>query len=112
MFRAQIGGAHDIQQRVARPIELIELCAGDAVALFRAIRRAKTPGIGRADPLHARGDVPYRIRAVVGDAVALWIVRPDGVVLDVPNLMAELAEAEEPVQIEPGLAAKRTASHH
>ena len=52
------------------------------------------------------------IRAVVGDAVTLRIVWPDRVILDVPDLMAQLVESAEPVQIKPGLAAKRAPTHH
>src|SRR5215510_7941782 len=52
------------------------------------------------------------IRTVVCDAVTLRIVWPDRVILDVPDLMAQLVEPAEPVQIEPALAAERAPAHH
>src|SRR5262245_5795011 len=52
------------------------------------------------------------IRTVVCDTVTLWIVGPNRVILDVPDLMAQLVEAAEPVQIEPALTAKGAPAHH
>src|SRR5262245_24316561 len=52
------------------------------------------------------------IRTVVCDAVTLRIVWPDRVILDVPDLMAQLVEPAEPVQIEPALTAERASAHH
>jgi hypothetical protein len=52
------------------------------------------------------------IRAIVCDAVTLGIVWPDGVILDVPDLMAQPVESTEPVKVKPALAAKRTPTHH
>src|SRR5262244_308587 len=52
------------------------------------------------------------IRTVVCDTITLRIVWPDRVILDVPDLMAQLVEPAEPVQIEPALAAERAPAHH
>src|SRR5262249_19315540 len=52
------------------------------------------------------------IRTVVCDTITLRIVWPDRVILDVPDLMAQLIKPAEPVQIEPALAAERAPAHH
>jgi hypothetical protein len=52
------------------------------------------------------------IRAVVCDTVTLRIVRPDSVILYVPDLVAEPVESTKPVEVKPGLAAKRAPTHH
>jgi hypothetical protein len=54
----------------------------------------------------------HRIGAIVGDAVTLRIVWPDRVILDVPDLMAQLVESAEPVKIKPTLAPERASAHH
>src|SRR5215467_4359687 len=54
----------------------------------------------------------HRVRAVVGDRVLDWIVGPDGVVFDVPDLVTQAAEPAKPVQIHPGMASEWEATHH
>ena len=56
--------------------------------------------------------MPDGIGAVVRDAVTLRIVWPDGVILDIPDLVAEPVESAQPVKVKPALAAKRTPAHH
>jgi hypothetical protein len=52
------------------------------------------------------------IRAVVRDAVTLRIVWPDSIILHVPDLVAKPVESPKPVEVKPGLAAKRAPTHH
>src|SRR5262249_28188792 len=52
------------------------------------------------------------IRTVVCDTDTFRVVGPNRVILDVPDLMAQLVEPAEPVQIEPALTAERAPAHH
>jgi len=69
-------------------------------------------GEAEADALETAADVSDSVGAVVGDRVLLGMVRPDRVVLDVPDLVADLLEPSQPVEIQPGLTAERATAHH
>ena len=112
LLLAQVGGADHVQERVARAVELVERGLAHAVAGALAAHQPQRPAIGEADPLHAALEMSRRVRAVVCDRVDGGVVGPDGVVLHVPDVVAELGEPAEPAQVEPGLPPEGDAPHH
>ena len=109
---AQRDRADDVEQRVAAGVQLVELRGGHPPAGALAVAEPERPPVGEPDRLHAARDVRGGVRAVVGQRFGLRVIRPDVVVLDVVDVVAEARQAAQPVQIEPGLPRERDAAHH
>src|SRR5205085_8472849 len=97
---------------IAAQVELAELLRAHPPAGPHAVGEAECPASLEADSCCYVPDMANRIRAVVGDRVLLGVIRPDGVVLDVPDLVPQAPQTDQPVQIEPRLAAEGRATHH
>jgi len=109
---AEIGGADDVQQGVTGSIEGGELCWSHAEAGSLPVGEPEGPAVAETDPGQRVADVADCVGAVVGYRVLPGVVRPDGVVLDVPDIVPEPLEPAEPVQVQPRLPAERRAAHH
>src|SRR5205814_4432878 len=103
--------AHNVEQGVRRPVQLVYPVAHRAFAPAPLAAETERPPVLQPDMPECAGDVAHGVLAV-GEGVLLRVIGPSGVVLDVPDVVPQTAQACEPVEVLPRLSPERRTAHH